>query len=320
MGVMNIEHEIQKENAIKKTLAENATFFQIAVSLANQYDTIYYVDMLNDHYIEFSSTDTYKSLDVRPSGDDFFAEALVNIERVIHPEDRDEIHRILDKSVLIQMLQGKHMITHTYRLLIGNGVMYARLSVIWATDNKHLIIGVMNIDKEIRKEQEIEKKLSAANEKAYRDEMTGVKNKTAFTEYMENLQEQIRQERIREFSIVICDVNGLKTINDSFGHIEGDSYIRSACTLICHTWQHSPVFRIGGDEFAVVLHDSDYQKRRALEQQIKEQVRANLKDGNVVVAVGMADYCDGSGNSADDVFALADSRMYADKAALKSFG
>ena len=320
MGVMNIEHEIQKENAIKKTLAENATFFQIAVSLANQYDTIYYVDMLNDHYIEFSSTDTYKSLDVRPSGDDFFAEALVNIERVIHPEDRDEIHRILDKSVLIQMLQGKHMITHTYRLLIGNGVMYARLSVIWATDNKHLIIGVMNIDKEIRKEQEIEKKLSAANEKAYRDEMTGVKNKTAFTEYMENLQERIRQERIREFSIVICDVNGLKTINDSFGHIEGDSYIRSACTLICHTWQHSPVFRIGGDEFAVVLHDSDYQKRRALEQQIKEQVRANLKDGNVVVAVGMADYCDGSGNSADDVFALADSRMYADKAVLKSLG
>ena len=320
MAVMNIDHEIQKENAIKKTLAENATFFQIAVSLANQYDTIYYVDMLNDHYIEFSSTDTYKSLDVRPAGDDFFAEALVNIDRVIHPEDRNELHRILDKSVLVQMLQGKHMITHTYRLLIENGVMFARLSAIWATDNKHLIIGVMNIDNEIRREQEIEKKLSAANEKAYRDEMTGVKNKAAFTEYMESLQEQIRQDRIREFSIVICDVNGLKSINDSFGHIEGDAYIRNACALICHTWDHSPVFRIGGDEFAVVLQDSDYQNRQALEQRIKEQVRMNRKAGKVVVAVGMADYADGSGISADDVFELADSRMYADKAALKSLG
>ena len=318
MGVMNIDREIQKENEIKKALAENATFFQIAVSLANQYDTIYYVDMLNDHYIEFSSTDTYKSLDVRPAGDDFFAEALINIDRVIHPEDRDEVHRVLDKSILMQMLQGKHMITHTYRLLIGNGIMYARLSVIWASDNKHLIIGIMNIDKEIRKEQEIEKKLNAANEKAYRDEMTGVKNKAAFSEYMENLQEQVRQERIREFSIVICDVNGLKTINDSFGHSEGDAYIKKACMLICHTWEHSPVFRIGGDEFAVVLLDSDYQNRLALQQQIREQVRANLKAGEVVVAVGMADYGEGSGRSADDVFELADSRMYADKAALKS--
>lgn len=320
MAVMNIDLEIQKENVIKKTLAENATFFQIAASLTNQYDTIYYVDMLNDHYIEFSSTDIYKSLDVRPAGDNFFEESLANIDRVIHPEDRDEIHRIMDKPILIRMLQGKHMITHTYRLLIGTDVMYARLSVIWATDNKHLIIGVMNIDKEIRREQEIQRKLSAANEKAYRDEMTGVKNKAAFTEYMENLQEQIRQGRIHEFSIVVCDVNGLKTVNDSFGHIEGDAYIQSACQLICHTWEHSPVFRIGGDEFAVVLQGADFQKRHALEQQIKEQVQINLKAGKVVIAVGTADYDDGSGCSADDVFVLADNRMYADKAVLKNLG
>ena len=318
MGVMNIEHEIRKEDAIKKTLAENATFYQIATSLANQYDTIYYVNMLDDHYIEFSSTDTYKSLDVRPSGDDFFRESLANIDRVIHPEDRSAFHRILDKPTMIQMLRDKHMITHTYRLLIGDGIMYARLSIIWATDNKHLIIGVMNIDQEIRKEQEIEKRLSAANEKAYRDEMTGVKNKTAFTEYMETLQEQIRQRQLREFSIVVCDVNGLKQINDSFGHIEGDAYIRSASQLICHTWEHSPVFRIGGDEFVVVLQGSDYQNRHALERRIKEQVQKNLKAGRVVIAMGMADYTAGSAASADDVFERADKRMYEDKAALKS--
>lgn len=195
--------------------------------------------------------------------------------------------------------------------------MYARLSIIWATDNKHLIIGVMNIDQEIRKEQEIEKRLSAANEKAYRDEMTGVKNKTAFTEYMETLQGQISQKQIRKFSIVICDVNGLKQINDNLGHIEGDAYIRSASHLICHTWEHSPVFRIGGDEFAVVLQGGDYQNRHALERRIKEQVQANLKTGSVVVAMGMADYTEGADASADDVFECADKRMYENKAALK---
>ena len=317
MAVMNIDREIQKENAIKKTLAENATFFQIATSLANQYDTIYYVNMLNDHYLEFSSTDTYKSLDVRPSGDDFFTEALINTDRVIHPEDRAEFRRILDKPTMIRMLQGKHMITHTYRLLIGEGIMYARLSIIWATDNKHLIIGVMNIDREIRKEQEIEKKLIVANEKAYRDEMTGVKNKAAFTEYMENLQEQLRQGRIGEFSVVICDVNGLKRINDSLGHIEGDAYIRSASALICHTWTHSPVFRIGGDEFAVVLQGADFKDRQALITRFRETVRANLKAGKVVIAAGMADYDADSDASTNEVFERADNLMYADKAALK---
>lgn len=317
MGVMNIENEIQKEKALKKTLAENATFFQIAASLANQYDTIYYVDMLNDHYIEFSSTDVYKSLDVRPSGDDFFAESLENINRVIHPEDRTEIHRMLDKSTMIRMLQGKHMITHTYRLMIGNGIMYARMSVIWATDNKHLIVGVMNIDEEVRREQEIEKKLHVANEKAYRDEMTGVRNKTAFTEYEEKLQAQIECGSPEPFAIVICDVNGLKMVNDRLGHIEGDTYIRSACQMICHIWDHSPVFRIGGDEFAVIVKGEDYDNRQGLLERLQSQTLTNQQEGKVVVAAGMAEYDPGQDASVSDVFERADSQMYDNKSTLK---
>ena len=117
-----------------------------------------------------------------------------------------------------------------------------------------------------------------------------------------------------------CNINEIIETVPEDVDIEGDAYIRSACMLICNTWKHSPVFRIGGDEFAVVLQNSDYQNRQALEQQIKEQIRVNLKAGKVVVAVGMADYGDESGNSADSVFQLADSRMYADKAALKSLG
>lgn len=294
---------------------------RVATALLIDYSSVYYyVNMLDDHYIEFSSTDVYKSLDVRPSGDSFFTESLINIDRVIHPEDRDEFHRILDKPTMIRLLQGKHMLTHTYRLLVGDGVMYARLSIIWATDNKHLIIGVMNIDQEIRREKEIEKKLSVANAKAYRDELTGVKNKTAFTEYMENLNTQLRQGQIKAFSIAVCDVNGLKHINDSLGHIEGDAYIRSACMLICHTWAHSPVFRIGGDEFAVVLQGADYPRRQELIEGFKAQVRRNLKANDVVISVGMADYDAERDASPNDVFERADAHMYEEKKSLKDLG
>ena len=318
MTVMNIDREIQRENAIKKMVAENAVFSQIAESLANQYDTIYYVDMLTDHYTEFSSTDVYKSLQVRPSGEDFFRESIDNIKRVIYPEDRDEVLRLLHKPTMMQMLQGKHMITHTYRLLVGDGIMYARMSVIWANDNKHLIIGVMNIDQEVRREREVQEKLHVASVKAYRDGLTGVKNKAAYTETEDALQEQIEAGSVRPFSIVVCDVNGLKAINDGLGHIEGDAYIRSASELICHTWSHSPVFRIGGDEFVVVPQGGDYDNRHALLQQMKDQVRENMATGKVVIAVGMSDYDAGSDTTVSQVFERADNRMYQNKTALKS--
>jgi len=320
MAVMNIDNEIERENAIKKMVQENAIFSQIAESLANQYDTIYYVDMLTDHYIEFSSTDVYKSLDVRPSGDDFFSESLRNIERVIHPEDRLPFQRILSKPTLVQMLQGKHMITHSYRLLIDQGIMYARLSVIWATDNKHLIIGVMNIDDEVRREREVQAQLHVANEKAYRDDLTGVKNKGAYKELEEQMQAAVDEGNAKDFSIVVCDVNGLKTINDRYGHIAGDTHIKKASELICRLWAHSPVFRVGGDEFVVVPQGENYDDREAIMARMRGMIEENRRRGDVVIAAGMADFDRASDTTVAQVFERADGRMYENKSALKASG
>ena len=317
MAVRNIDSEIQRENDMKKMLEENAVFLQIAESLANQYDTIYYVDMLTDHYIEFTSTNVYKSLDVRPSGDDFFSESVYNIERVIHPEDRESVLRVLEKQTMIRMLRDKHMVTHTYRLLIGGGIMYARMSIIWANDNRHLIVGVMNIDQEIRKEQEVQEQLHAANEKASRDELTGVRNKGAYIEFAAQLDASVASGRTREFAVVVCDVNGLKQVNDQYGHIQGDEYIRAACRLICQTWAHSPVFRVGGDEFAVILQNSDYHNRHGLLAQLNQQNRQNAETGEVVVAIGMAEFDPAADATVAQVFDRADDMMYRNKSALK---
>ena len=293
---------------------------QIASGLANQYDTIYYVDMLNDHYIEFSSTDVYKSLDVRPSGDDFFSEALLNIDRVIHSEDREAIHPILEKSSMLQMLQEKHMITHTYRILIEGGFMYARLSIIWATDNRHLIIGVMNIDKEMRREQEIVKRLYAANEKAYRDDLTGVKSKAAFTENAEELQTQIARGTAEPFAIVVCDVNGLKHINDTYGHKAGDEHIIKASKMICDIFQHSPVYRTGGDEFVAILTDRDYLIRRELLLALHDRSVEHISADEVVISGGLSEYKPGEDTGFQDVFERADALMYEEKQLLKGMG
>ena len=86
---------------------------------------------------------------------------------------------------------------------------------------------------------------------------------------------------------------------------------------ICHIWAHSPVFRIGGDEFAVVLQGEDHAQRDALLETLKSRVLENQKIGGVVVAAGMADYEPGRDTSVASVFERADSRMYENKSALK---
>ena len=87
--------------------------------------------------------------------------------------------------------------------------------------------------------------------------------------------------------------------------------------LICSTFKHSPVFRIGGDEFAAVLKDSDYNERRELKKALKEKVEANLQSSGVIIAVGSADFSPETDTCLLDVFKRADREMYSDKRRLK---
>ena len=96
------------------------------------------------------------------------------------------------------------------------------------------------------REKEHQEKLRAAESKAATDPLTGIKNRLAYEHYERNLNDQIiRKDQDTEFAIVIADVNDLKAVNDNIGHSAGDECIRNACKRICHTYQHSPVFRIG---------------------------------------------------------------------------
>ena len=139
-------------------------------------------------------------------------------------------------------------------------------------------------------------------------------------EYEQELNAQI-EEGEAEFAVVECDINNLKTINDTLGHSAGDEYIRNSCMLICNTYVHSPVFRVGGDEFIVILKDDDYQKREALLEKLRSRASKNasykVDPARPVIASGMCEYTDEFG-SVEEVFNVADQRMYENKKELKS--
>lgn len=178
-----------------------------------------------------------------------------------------------------------------------------------------LIIGLMNVDAQIRHEQEYARNLSVAKLMTTRDELTVAKNKHAYNNLEYELNNEINEGKEPEFAVVVCDVNGLKKVNDTLGHQAGDAYIQSVFGIICNVYKHSPVFRIGGDEFVVICQGHDLEHIIELMDVMEASNVLNKKKGEVQIAYGMSVYDKDPDVAA--VFERADQRMYEKKALMR---
>lgn len=165
----------------------------------------------------------------------------------------------------------------------------------------------------------LKESIDQLNQQAVVDALTGLKNKRAWQEREALLEEEIRLGRAK-FAIVVCDINGLKTVNDTLGHEAGDRLIVRAGNYISRTFRYSTVYRIGGDEFAVVLEGRDLEERDALLQELRSKLEAQPKqkdkDTPVSIAVGISLYRQEDVSSLQ-VFRRADENMYENKLKMK---
>ena len=160
------------------------------------------------------------------------------------------------------------------------------------------------------------------NQLAYTDPLTGVKSKVAYAEEVSRLEKSI-EDKVAQFGLVFFDLNNLKTMNDTYGHEAGDRYIKGACRLICTTYKHSPVYRIGGDEFVAVLKGTDLLNGSKLMKRFYDRMAIVNRDAEepseqVSIAAGMAVFREGADADFQDVFKRADDNMYKNKSAMKS--
>lgn len=158
---------------------------------------------------------------------------------------------------------------------------------------------------------------------AYTDSLTGLKNYAAYTYIKGRIAHGMVETPNTHFSVVVMDVNDLKKVNDAHGHKSGDELLLCASKLLCDVFQHSPVCRIGGDEFVAILSGSDYENRSALYQSFMDRMKTTTFYTNYTylplsVALGMCDYSPEKHGAFDDVFQEADSAMYENKAKIKA--
>ena len=158
---------------------------------------------------------------------------------------------------------------------------------------------------------------------AYQDALTHVKNKTAYDKAIEALNESLQNNRA-EFAFVMIDLNSLKHINDVYGHDKGNAYIVGSSSIICMIFTHSPVFRIGGDEFVVLLENTDYKFRDELFDALTASVEGYIARTDCKpwerfsMAAGMAVFDPETDKDAETVFKRADQLMYTNKQRMKA--
>ena len=151
------------------------------------------------------------------------------------------------------------------------------------------------------------------------DSLTGLRNKHAFSEYETSLDKSIRDKAIENVAVVVCDINGLKHVNDTFGHAAGDKLIKDASVMLCEYFSHGAVFRTGGDEFVIVLKGKGFDNRDEVMDEFNRKVESNISTGDVVVSIGCSTLTEGD-EQLNDIFKRADKRMYERKKELKAMG
>lgn len=150
---------------------------------------------------------------------------------------------------------------------------------------------------------------------AYKDIMTGFKNRTTYEEEIQYINLQIMNKKMPLFGLFMFDLNGLKQINDNLGHKIGDQYIKKAAEIIKYTFSEFELYRIGGDEFIAL----SMEKQLKNYDDLTKQFIANIKTynatqdefpGGISIAFGKAIYDKENDKRYLDVYNKADDNMY----------
>ena len=167
--------------------------------------------------------------------------------------------------------------------------------------------------------EHMKENISTLNRRAYVDALTAVRNKWAYASYIEDLQACMDSDKEQmKFAVGVFDCDDLKSINDKYGHDKGDIYLQKASHLMCRIFQHSPVFRIGGDEFSVIFQNDAFRDRESLLQEFTQamaEVNASTENPweQVRVSFGLSVYDPENDGAVIDVVRRADEHMYENK-------
>ncbi len=307
------------EQIEKISVYESGYALLLAADGKTCYNTTEYVDSINPHTKATASLQNGMYIELRADYKD--------IQKDIHPM----LSKIVSAFIVVLFLSILYTIVVTHRIVrplkqltivaekLSSGMSEAQLSEI-PVNYKDEIGTLSRVLKNTY--EKIQEYTTYINALAYRDSLTGIKNSTAYAEAIAELNNQINCSNPR-FGVVVADINNLKQTNDKFGHDVGNELIIHTAKILTEIFKMSSVFRIGGDEFAVILKDEDYKNYHELLVKLDEACSEDYitvceNTISVSMARGVATFNPEVDRIYEDVFANADHAMYLNKEEIKA--
>jgi diguanylate cyclase (GGDEF)-like protein/PAS domain S-box-containing protein len=234
-----------------------------------------------------------------------------NFQAVTHADDLRN-----DLANLYRLMQGETptcQVEKRYVHRLGQIVWALNsVSLVRDSDNNpvHFIFQIQDITERKRAE-------AALQSLSLVDELTGLYNRRGFLAVTEQHLASIRRND-RVPVILYADLDGLKEINDSLGHHEGDRALATAAEIFKEAFRNTDIVaRLGGDEFVVLAALDPEEEAESLTRRLQDRFRASNQRGSraydLSISVGLAHFDDEEGHSIEDLLARADRAMYQDK-------
>lgn len=221
------------------------------------------------------------------------------LEYITHPKMRARLKSSIDES-----LKGEFK---TYEVMVETDIdKYLEEQYSPIIDDHGVILGVTVFSQDISERKRYEQSIVYLS---YRDPLTNLHNRRYFTDELLRLS----QERYFPLTIIIADINGLKIMNDAFGHDAGDLLLCTIADELIQVFKdESRIARIGGDEFVVLLPRTNYDFAHQMIDEAKAKIEARTIQGMAIsVSFGL------STNEGDtpiqETIKLAEDDMYAHK-------
>ena len=219
--------------------------------------------------------------------------------------------RELEKSVtgFVTQSQGQQFTLTAPSLRTNNEIASLSAAAVKMADD---------INDYVAKIVEAERVAAEMRDMVNKDSLTGLRNRVTFASYIQQMQERIDRGEKIAFAVAAFDCDNLKGINDQYGHERGDEYLLTTSRLICRVFKNCDIFRVGGDEFAAVLQNEEYENRAALVDRFYDESSAiNAKAEQewefVHAAVGLAAFKPEIDRTVSDTVRRADKFMYDNK-------
>ena len=317
IGVTDVDEQVRQHREVERAKEERVAYTRIN-ALTGDFLSVYLVVPETGLYREYSVTPGFENFFLPKKGDDLFADVKQHIGSIIYHEDLDRFLSMFSREGVFSEIEHNGIYALSFRLVISGKPVYVKLKAAIIdneTDGRRMVVGINNIDVQVRQEENYERRLAQAQNIANTDALTGVKKRHAYMEAEERLNRQITEHRHLSFAIVIFDVNDLKKVNDNVGHQAGDEILRSACKTISGIFGRTSVFRVGGDEFVAIIQGDNFEMLDDMIRKLEDHNTKASITGGVVIACGMAKFENDS--CVASIFDRADRNMYLNKVKLK---